>query len=344
MKLLWRMRRGSPVPRETKGGDDLKILITGMTGFIGRNLATSLLKDGDDIVGTGFTEGEKAFLPPELDGVPVQRLDMRDQAAVESLIKVVQPGAVYHLAGQAYVIPSFRDPIGTFETNVLGTVYLFEALKRYSPTATVAIACSGAEYGWPRSLPIKEDHPLEPVSPYGASKAAQDILAFEYFKAHDLRTYRPRLFGTTGPGKVGDAPNDFATQIVRIELNGGRGVLHTGDLSTARDISDVRDTVQALRMIMERGQPGEAYNVGRGLPVPIREVLNVLLAATQARISIRPVPERMRPADEPTLYPDTSKARALGWEPKIPLDQTLHDLLGFWRSHPHLIPKEAVVT
>ena len=313
-----------------------------MTGFIGRNLAASLLRDGHDIVGTGLTEGEKAFLPPELEGIPALRLDMRDRPLVEALIKVTRPEAVYHLAGQAYVIPSFRDPVGTFETNVLGTVYLFEALRKHSPDAPVAIACSGAEYGWPRSLPIKEDHPLEPVSPYGASKAAQDILAFEYFKGHGLRTYRPRLFGTTGPGKVGDAPNDFASQIVGIELNEGRGVLYTGDLSTARDISDVRDTVQAMRTIMECGQPGEAYNVGRGSPVPIREVLDRLLAETPARIEVRSVPERMRPADEPTLYPDTSKLRALGWEPVIPLEQTLRDLLEFWRSHAHLIPREVM--
>ena len=121
-------------------------------------------------------------------------------------------------------------------------------------------------------------------------------------------------------------------------------MLHTGDLSTARDISDVRDTVRAMRTIMERGQPGEAYNVGRGSPVPIREILDRLLAETPARIEVRSVPERMRPADEPTLYPDTSKLRALGWEPKIPLEQTLRDLLEFWRSHPRLIPKEAVAT
>lgn len=319
----------------------MKALITGMTGFIGRYLATSLLADGFEIVGTGLRESEKAFLPSSLHDVPVQRLDMRDREAVEALLETVRPDLIYHLAGQAYVMPSFQDPAGTFETNVLGTIYLFEAVLRFNPAATVAVACSGAEYGWPRSLPLREDHPLEPVSPYGASKAAQDILAFEYFKGHGLRTHRLRLFGTTGPGKVGDAANDFAQQIARIEAEAGRGVLRVGNLSTARDICDVRDTVRAMRTIVDRGQPGEAYNIGRGSAVTIRDVLNLLLAASHARIEVKPVPELMRPADEPTLYPDTSKLRGLGWEPRIPLEKTVRDLLDFWRSHPELIPKEA---
>ena len=319
----------------------MKVLITGMTGFIGRHLATSLLTEGHEIVGTGLTESEGAFLPPSLRDIPVRRLDIRDREAVGALLKAVQPEMIYHLAGQAYVIPSFRDPAGTFETNVLGTIYLFEAMLRFSSQARVAVACSGAEYGWPKSLPVREEHPLEPVSPYGASKAAQDILAFQYFKSRNLRTLRLRLFGTTGPGKMGDAPNDFASQIARIEANGGQGIVHVGNLSTARDISDVRDTLGAMRAVVDRGQPGEAYNIGRGLPVSIRNVLNLLLAETRAEIEVKPDPERMRPADEPTLYADISKLRGLGWEPKVPLKQTMRELLDFWRNHPDLIPREA---
>ncbi len=315
-----------------------------MTGFIGRSLAASLLKGGNEIIGTFLAEEESAFLSPELRDILLHRVDVRDREMVEATVKAVRPEVVYHLAGQAYVIPSFLDPVRTFETNVIGTIHLFEALMRHSPSAQVGIACSGAEYGWPRSLPIGEDHPLEPVSPYGASKAAQDILGVEYFKSRGLRTYRLRLFGTTGPGKVGDAPNDFASQIAHIEFDGGKGVLRVGNLAMARDISDVRDTVWAMQKVLERGDPGEAYNVGRGGAVPIREVLDLLLAETTAQIEVRPVRERMRPADEPTLYPDTSKLRSLGWEPKVPLTRTLRDLLEFWRTHPELIPKEAVVT
>jgi GDP-4-dehydro-6-deoxy-D-mannose reductase len=319
----------------------MKVLITGMTGFIGRYLASSLLKDGAEIVGTGLSEDEKTFLPAALRDIPVKRLDVRDREAVEEIVRSTRPDVVYHLAGQAYVLPSFRDPAGTYETNVLGTIYLFEALLRHRPDARVGVACSGAEYGWPKSLPIPENHPLEPVSPYGASKAAQDILAFEYWKAQGLRTYRLRLFGTTGPGKLGDAANDFATQIALIEADGGRGVMHVGELSTARDLSDVRDTVRAVRTVVDRGTPGEAINVGRGSPVKIREVLETLLALSRSKIEVRTAKERLRPADEPTLYADVTRLRALDFTPTYSLKETLRDLLTFWRSHPELIPKEA---
>ena len=312
----------------------MKVLITGMTGFIGRYLAESVTSEGHEVIGTGYQESEKRLLPPSLREIPLRTLDMRDRAMVEKTVESVRPDCVYHLAGQAYVIPSFRDPATTFEVNVLGTIYLLEAVQRYCPRASVAVACSGAEYGLPRKLPISEDHPLEAVSPYGVSKAAQDLLAHQYYASHRLNTFRLRLFGTTGPGKVGDAPNDFASQVARAEANSGRGIVQTGDLSTARDISDVRDTVRAMELVVARGEPGEAYNLGHGAPVRIREVLDQLLALSTARLEVVPAPERMRPSDEPVLYPDTTKVQKLGWEPQISLKQTLTDILDFWRKHP----------
>lgn len=312
----------------------MKVLITGMTGFIGRYLAESLIRDGNEVAGTGYRESERRLLPTKLQKAPLQILDMRDRTMVEKTVESVQPDCIYHLAGQAYVIPSYRDPVTTFEVNVLGTIYLLEAVRRSCPRASVAVACSGAEYGIPRKLPILEDHPLEAVSPYGVSKVTQDLLAHQYHASHDLNTFRLRLFGTTGPGKVGDAPNDFASQIARAEANSGRGVVQTGDLSTARDISDVRDTVRAMERVVARGEPGEAYNLGHGAPVRIREVLDQLLALSTSRLEVVSAPERMRPTDEPVLYPDTTKVQKLGWEPQISLKQTLADILDFWRKHP----------
>jgi GDP-4-dehydro-6-deoxy-D-mannose reductase len=319
----------------------MKILITGMTGFIGRYLTEALLAEGNEIVGTGYQESERRLLSPELQKVPLSFVDMRDRNKIEKIVESTKPDCIYHLAGQAYVIPSFRDPATTFEVNVLGTVYLLEAVRGSCPQSSVAVACSGAEYGLPRKLPISEDQPLEPVSPYGVSKAAQDLLAHQYHESHALNTFRLRLFSTTGPGKMGDAPNDFASQIARIEADGGRGVMHVGDLSTARDISDVRDTVGAMRAVVDRGTPGEAYNLGRGAPVAIREVLDRLLAQSRAEIEVRTAKERLRPADERILFPDVTKLRALDWEPTFPLEDTLHDLLEFWRTHLELVPKEA---
>jgi len=312
----------------------VKVLITGMTGFIGRYLAESLIAEGNEVVGTGYRESERQLLPTRLRKVPLQILDMRDRTMVEKIVESVRPDCIYHLAGQAYVIPSYRDPVTTFEVNVLGTIYLLEAVRRSCQGASVAVACSGAEYGLPKKLPISEDHPLEAVSPYGVSKAAQDLLAHQYHASHGLNTFRLRLFGTTGPGKVGDAPNDFASQIARAEANSGRGVVQTGDLSTARDISDVRDVLRAMERVVARGEPGEAYNLGHGTPVRIREVLDQLLALSPARLEVVSAPERMRPLDEPVLYPDTTKIKKLGWKPQISLKQTLADILDFWRKHP----------
>lgn len=315
----------------------MKVLITGMTGFIGRYLAGSLLGEGNDVVGTGYRESERRLLPAMLQKVPLQILDIRDCTMVEKIVESVRPDCIYHLAGQAYVIPSYRDPVTTFEVNVLGTIYLLEAVRRSCPGASVAIACSGAEYGIPKKLPISEDHPLEAVSPYGVSKATQDLLAHQYYASHGLRTYRLRLFGTTGPGKVGDAANDFASQIVLAEADGGRGVVRVGDTSTSRDISDVRDTVRAMQIVVSRGAPGEAYNLGRGVPVRIQDVLDQLLTLTTANIEVLKDRDRLRPSDEPILFPDLTKVRNLGWEPRLTLKQTLSDLLDFWRKHRELI-------
>ncbi len=308
----------------------MNILVTGMTGFIGRHLAEALIAQGHDVTGTAFPPAKTALLPPALRNVCTETIDVRDKPMVDGLVKSVCPDVVYHLAGQAYVMPSYQDTELTFDVNIMGTVHLLDAIRRHCPHASVGVACSGAEYGQPRSLPIREDHPLEPLSPYGVSKAAQDMVAFQYHANYGLRTYRMRLFGTTGPGKVGDAPNDFASQIALAERN-GRGFVYVGNLSTSRDISDVQDTVRAMQTVVELGEPGEVYNIGRGAPVGIRTILDKLLALSTAKIEVVAEKDRMRPSDEPTLFPDISKVQRLGWTPQIPLDQTLGKLLDYWR-------------
>ncbi len=315
----------------------MKILITGMTGFIGRYLAQSLLDDGHTVFGTGLNKSENALLTSSLKDIPVETVDMCDREAVEAVVKLTQPDCIYHLAGQAYVIPSYHDIELTFKINVLGTIYILESVRRFCQHSSVALACSGAEYGWPKALPIREDHPLEPLSPYGVSKATQDLLAFQYHANHSIKTYRLRLFGTTGPGKVGDAPNDFASQIAMAETKDGRGTVMVGDLSRSRDISDVRDVVRAMKIVVELGEPGEAYNIGSGTPVEMKRVLDQLMTLSKADVKVQNDPSRMRPSDEPVLYADVTKVRNLGWDPHLSLAQTLHDLLNFWRNNPKLI-------
>ena len=309
-----------------------------MSGFIGRYLAELFVSQGHDVTGTKLPGDERRPLPPSLKDVPTELVDVRNRPMVEGLVESVRPDAVYHLAGQAYVIPSYEDADLTYNVNLLGTVHLLEAVRRYCSGASIGVACSGAAYGMPNSLPIREDHPLEPVSPYGVSKAAQDMLCFQYHANFALKIYRLRLFETTGPGKVGDAPNDFASQIARAESS-DEPFVKVGNLSTSRDISDVRDVVQAMQTVVEKGEPGEAYNVGRGSPMGIKDVLDKLLALSTAKVTVVIDKYRMRPSDEPVLYADNSKIRKLGWEPHIPISQTLADLLDYWRGH-----SEPVVT
>ncbi len=297
----------------------------------------ALLSSGHEVIGTGFRDIEQLGLSPALRDMPLRNLDVRDRDEVRSLVESVRPDVIYHLAAQAYVMPSYRDPAYTFEVNALGTIHLLEAVRRTCPDAEVVVACSGAEYGLPEELPIREDHPLRPVSPYGVSKATQDLLAQQYHESHGLATFCVRLFGTTGAGKTGDAANDFASQIARIEANGGRGTIRTGALSTARDISDIRDAVSAMEVVRTRGEAGEAYNIGRGEPTRIQDVLDTLLASSPAHIEVRTDETRLRPSDEPTLYPDVSKIRALGWITRYGIPETLAAVLAFWRSHLDLL-------
>ncbi len=307
-----------------------------MTGFIGRYLAESLVEQGHDVTGTMFPPIDNPLSSRVKRNIATKLIDIRDGPMVNGLVESTRPEIVYHLAGQAYVIPSYQNAELTFNVNVVGTIHVLEAIRRYSPDASVAVASSGAAYGLPKSLPIQEDHSLEPLSPYGVSKAAQDMLSFQYHANFGLKTYRLRLFATTGPGKLGDAPNDFASQIASAESNGPT-LVRVGNLSTSRDISDVRDVVQAMQTVVERGDPGEAYNVGRGVPIAIRDILDKLLALSTAKIEIENDMGRMRPSDEPTLYPDIAKIRKLGWTPRITIDQTLAELLEYWRSNPQPI-------
>ncbi len=320
----------------------MKILITGMAGFIGRHLAQSLLADGDVVFGTILNSRENALLPSSLRDIPIRIVDVCDRAEVEAIVKSTQPDCIYHLAGQAYVIPSYRDVEHTFKVNVFGTIYLLESVRHFCQQASVAMACSGAEYGWPKALPIREDHVLEPLSPYGVSKVAQDLLAFQYHANYDIKTYRLRLFGTTGQGKTDDAPNDFASQIAMAERNGGHGIVRVGNLSRYRDISDVRDVVQAMKKVVELGEPGEAYNIGSGTPVQMKRVLEQLLMLSTADVKVQSDPSRIRLSDEQTLFADVTKVRKLGWDPQFSLAQTLYDVLEFWRRNLEPIPQPEI--
>lgn len=310
----------------------MKILITGASGFIGRSLTRLAVEKGNSVVGTylNFTELSARDLPSS--GVEWLGMDIRDSTQVSHVVDTVRPDAVFHLAAQAYAQTAWRDPADTFRTNVLGTIYLYEALRARPPKDGVLLTSSGAAYGVPVRLPVSEDSALNATNPYGVSKACQDMLSLQYSLNFGLRIIRARLFGTTGPGKTGDALNDFARQVADIERSGVPNALRVGNLDTFRDISDIRDVVRALWTLFEHGDPLVPVNVAAGESHCIREVVQHLTHLARVPLKIVQDPGLLRPTDELDNRADVRRLRELGFQAYHSLDKTIEDCLEFWRS------------
>lgn len=313
----------------------MKVLVTGSTGFIGSHLAELLLMRDVELHGTtqDLKGAEMRNVIHVRRKIGLIRCDIRDKKAVERTIKRIEPERIFHLAAQAYVIPSWKDPVTTFETNVNGTINLFEAVRKADIEPTIVVSCSSAEYGLINEPPFKETDILMPVSPYGVSKAAQDMLGYQYFANYGMKIVRARIFNTTGPRKIGDVFADFAVQIARIEKGLQRPTLSVGNLKTMREVLDVRDVVRGLHSISERGKFGEVYNICSGKAYWIRDILNMLLRLTDGKIDVKQEVGLLRHTDEPIITGDNSKIKAhTGWEPRIPVKKTLKDIMNYWRN------------
>jgi GDP-4-dehydro-6-deoxy-D-mannose reductase len=309
----------------------MRILITGAGGFVASHLAKAL---------AGGAAAPQLFGLVRPSSRPVAGLhrleaDIEDPVAVEAAVASARPERVYHLAAQSSPSDSWRDPAATLRTNVLGFAHLLEALRRHAPSARVLVVGSAEEYGVVASdrTPVREDAELRPASPYAVSKVSQGYLALQYALSHGMALVRTRTFNHTGPGRgEGFAESSFARQIAEIEAGVRPPEIAVGNLDAVRDFSDVRDVVTAYQQLLEHGTPGDVYNVCSGRRVRIRELLDRLLALSSARIDVRVDPERLRPVDIPVLVGDPGRLRsATGWEPRIPLEQTLRDLLDDWR-------------
>jgi GDP-4-dehydro-6-deoxy-D-mannose reductase len=311
----------------------VRILVTGASGFIGRYLASYARSQGHEVVGTYLSEPELASRIPTDATLRWTRLDLKDGAAVSRLVEEVAPEAVFHLGAQAYAKRAWADPIDTFRTNVLGTIHLYEALRRHPPERGVLLSASAAAYGIPRRLPVSEDEPLWATNPYGVSKACQEAISFQYAKNFGLRIVRARLFGTTGPGKAGDALNDFAQQVARLEAGGKAAVLRVGNVEARRDISDIRDAVPALWKVFEAGTSEQPINVGAGQSYSVRSIVERLVALAKVPLTVKVDPELLRPTDEADNVADVARLRALGHRARVPFETTIADALGFWREH-----------
>jgi GDP-4-dehydro-6-deoxy-D-mannose reductase len=314
----------------------MRVLITGVTGFVGSHLAEYCVGKGHEVAGTMRWRSQQENLEAVRDRVTLFECDLRDGTASRHVIGDFRPDRIFHLAAQSFVAASWSAPAETLVTNVLSQVHLLEAIRESKIETRVQIAGSSEEYGQVHEdeLPIKETNPLRPLSPYAVSKVAQDLMGYQYFKSYGLHIIRTRAFNHEGPrrGEVFVTSN-FAKQIAQAEVGKAEPVLSVGNLDARRDFTDARDVVRAYWLSLEHGEPGEVYNIGSGKAWRIRDMADMLISMAKIPIEIRQDPTRERPSDVQVLQADTSRFRAAtGWEPEIPFEQTLHDTLEYWRE------------
>ncbi|MEA3019943.1 MAG: GDP-4-dehydro-6-deoxy-D-mannose reductase [Actinomycetota bacterium] len=294
----------------------MRALVTGAHGFVGPYLTSHLVSKGDEVVGVD------------------QEMDITDAEGVRRRFADEMPDVVYHLAAASHVGDSWSAPAQVVRINSEGTLNVLLAAVEAGVERVVLIG-SAEEYGHvtPDRLPIDEQTPLLPVSPYGASKASAEMLASYVVRGRDLPVVMVRPFNHLGPGQSDRlVASSLAQQVAQNELDGGGEVL-AGDLSPQRDFSDVRDVVRAYRLLAERGVPGEAYNVCSGVAVAIRDLADMLISLSETPMKVVLDPDRLRPVDVAVLQGDNTKLReATGWTPEIPLEQTLSDILDWWRA------------
>ncbi len=300
----------------------MRHLITGLSGFVGPYLAALLRKRGEKVAGL-----DRNSDPP---------VDLLDPDAVRAALRDFEPHRIYHLAGQSQAGRSWRDPEGTFRVNVGGTVNLLRAVAETVPRARVLVVSTSEVYGrpGPGGKLLAEEDPLEPLNPYALSKMTAEQMAELMAREFDLEVIRVRPAGHLGPGQpLGLVAADFASQVVRIARGEQAPLLQVGNLFARREFMDVRDVVRAYADLMERGRPGEVYNLATGFVLSIRELLETMLDVAGVKAEFVTDPGRLRPYDDQALILDASRLRrTLGWKPEIPLRQSLLDILHEWRT------------
>ncbi len=297
----------------------MRALVTGGRGFVGTWLATHLAASGDEVVATG------------------EEVDVTDAEAVRRSLADIEPEAVYHLAGWAAVGSSWESPAGVFSVNANGALHVLDAARRLPNPPKVLIISSAEVYGRvrPDQLPLTEDMAVSPVSPYAASKVAAEVVARQAHLGFGLDVFIARPFNHIGPGQSpGFVVSDLAKRIVEAE-NSGASTLQMGNPTPRRDLTDVRDVVRAYRLLVERGTPGETYNVCSGEDVVIGDLARRLIELSGATLELSSGTVDLRPVDVPVLRGDAAKLRAAtGWTPELALDDTLRDVLAYWREQP----------
>ncbi len=305
--------------------------VTGAEGFIGSYLVKFLQKKSWNVIGGYRLHGTDSF--PKLPNLRFTQCDLRDGQRVTQILAQYAPTHVFHLGAQSLPTVSWSDPVYTFESNIMGSLYLLEAARHMKKPPVVISACSSAEYGNvpPEAVPVTEEQPMRPLHPYGISKLCQDLLGREYFADYKVPTVNIRLFNTTGPGKTNDAPSDFVRRIIRIKKGLQPPVLEVGNLKPRRAFLDVNDTVRGFYLAAMKGKRGEAYNLCAPKTYEIGELLRMAVRLSGVKAEVRSASGLMRPSDEKIIFGNTDKIRKdTGWKPERTIEQTLTSMLEYW--------------
>lgn len=316
----------------------MKILITGVTGFVGSHLAEYIINrnENHEVYGLCRWRSPRDNLSVIYDKISLVDGDLCDLSAIIRHVKSIKPEIIFHLAAQSYVLTSFNSPIHTMWSNVIGTTNLLEAIRILEIGPIVHICSSSEVYGHVREdeVPIKETCPFRPASPYAVSKVGEDMVAFQYWVSYGVKTIRTRMFTHTGPRR-GDvfALSAFSKQIAAAELGLKDHVINVGNLKSVRTICDVRDAVKAYWLLVNECKVGDVYNIGGNRTLTIGEALDKLLTFSKLKLEVKVDPDLLRPSDVTLQIPCIDKFKnETGWEPEIPLDKTLQDILDYWRD------------
>lgn len=314
-----------------------KALVTGVTGFAGSFLAEQLLRNKSlEVIGTCFSDRELLNIEDIKAEIKIEKINLLDSKATEDLITSTKPDLIFHLAAISFPYGSLDDPAKTMTNNIISQINLLEAVRKKNIDPKILIISSGDIYGMveKEDLPIDEETTFRPTTPYSVSKITQDFLGLQYHLAHNMKIIRARPFNHIGPRQAAQfVVPSFAKQIAEIEKGKREGVIRVGNLFSKRDFTDVRDMIEAYILALDRGKLGEVYNIGSGVAYKISDILEKLLSFSSKKIKIEIDETLIRSKDESELRCDCTKfTRLTGWEPKIPIEQSLKDTLDYWRN------------
>ncbi len=306
-------------------------LITGITGMIGIHFANKMRSLGHIVY--GIARSSSASRMAAIQDPSVIRCDMTDKLALDDIIKNLKPNIVIHMAAQAFNGLSWKLEDYTHYVNNNSTLNLLQSCRRHCPEAKILLACSSAEYGdfEPSDCPLKENRMLKPITPYGITKVIAELLGYQYHNNFKMSIYLPRLFIHVGTGHPpATAIQNFAMQLALISKGRATPEMKVGNLETARDFIDVRDGVDAMLTLLEKGKPGDPVNICSGIAYRISDILTMLIEISGLEVRVIQDTDLFRPADEPLLLGDNSKITALGWKPQYSIRQTLTAVYQDW--------------